>query len=53
MKCFFLTEINGEMADDGGWCAADRGNVSAGLNVLYHTYQHEQQLAKDIYIFFK
>lgn len=30
----FLTEIDGEMADDGGWCAADRDYGSAGLNVL-------------------
>lgn len=46
---FFLTETDGEMADDGGWCAADRDYVSAGLNVMYHTYQHKQQLAKDFF----
>lgn len=43
----FLTEIDGEMADDGSWWAADRDYVSAGLNALYPTHQHNQQLAKD------
>lgn len=26
--------------------------VSAGLNILYHTYQHKQQLARDLFIYF-